>query len=164
MQTLARNLSNSECSKLNKTRGYCERQFWNWYGSVGGRRQDPRLHCADTLFLASFSTFQTPPQTQGDVIMYGALSESHPQSRKETLNMSITGTEKKHCALGSGTQVWNLECLKFSDISIYFLSAFGQISNSLVHFSPVLRFGSYRVLCLVIFLQWLRRRGISYHC
>ena len=39
-------------------------------------------------------------------------------------------------ALGSDTQVWKPEHLKFSYMSIYFLGAFGQISNSLVHFLP----------------------------
>lgn len=46
-------------------------------------------------------------------------------------------TEKKtSCALGLGTQVCKPGYLNFFNISISFLGAFGQILNSLVHFSP----------------------------
>lgn len=46
-------------------------------------------------FFSKLFNLQNSAQTQGDVV-YGALSESHPQRRRETLNMSITATEEKH--------------------------------------------------------------------
>lgn len=134
MRRLARNLSNSKCSKLNKTRGYRERRFWNWYGLVGGRRQQPRQHCAGKC-LENFSTFKTPPRFR--VMSSGMVHyQSIFRAEKNIMCVHLGYREKASCALGSGTQVRKPEYLKFSDRNIYFLSAFDQISNSLVHFSP----------------------------
>lgn len=153
MQKLARTLSNSKCSKLNKTRGYWERQFWNWYGLVGGRRQQPRPHWTGTL-LASFSTFKTPPRLRGMLPCMVHHQNLHPQSRKERLNMSIMGTHEY--ILCSRVRYTSLEA-RTSEIFLYeYLFSWCLWPNFKLFGSFLTRvfwFCSYRVLCLAICLQ-----------
>lgn len=81
MQKLARNLSNSKCSKLNKTRGYWERDSFetDMVGSVEG---DSSRGCTVLVTFSKIFNLRNSTQTQGDVIMYGPLPES-PSSEKK---------------------------------------------------------------------------------
>lgn len=66
--------------------------------------------------------------------MHGAFSESPSSEKKRNIKYVHHGY-RENVSRALDMQVWKSEYLKFSDIIIYFLSAFGQISNSLVHFS-----------------------------